>query len=253
MTLPGAACPECGQPGTPTVYRDPDDPMAWVCPDGHRWRATDRPGWSPWATPTAVVAPHDASDTTTRAGPVQVDKDGRSWRIGTASDVAWLAGRTTQGFSVTAAIPPVFEAYGTFYPPVGVGIDAHEHAVIDELAARTSDQPWWLGFLDTGAHDVVFPHAPRVSLYWDWSYVLVEAGPEQALSWRTGHMRGDGALPDLFFPADRSWLVSALWDDTWTDIGASAAVLAGLRRNPLVNARPVGPDEDACPPGLTRD
>ncbi|MEU8113778.1 hypothetical protein [Micromonospora sp. NPDC048947] len=253
MTSPGATCPECGQPGTPTGYRDPDDPLSWVCPEGHRWRATDRPGWEPWATPTAVTAPHDSSDTPTRTGPVTVDKDGRTWRIGTASDVAWLTGRTTQGLSVTTAIPPVFEAYGTFHPPAGVGFDTHERAVIDELVARTPDQPWWLGFLDTGAHDVVFPHAPRVSLYWAWPYVLVQAGPKQALSWRAGHMRGDGALPDLFFPEDRSWLVSALWDDTWTDIGASGAVLAALRRNPLVNARLVGPDEDACPPGLTRD
>ncbi|MCG5463754.1 hypothetical protein MED01_001914 [Micromonospora sp. MED01] len=253
MTSPGATCPECGQPGTPTVYRDPNDPMSWVCPEGHRWRATDRPGWNPWATPSAVTAPHDPSDTPTRTGPVTVDKDGRTWRIGTASDVAWLTGRTTQGLSVTTAIPPVFEAYGTFHPPAGVGFDAHERAVIDELVTCTPDQPWWLGFLDTGAHDVVFPHAPKVSLYWAWPYVLVQAGPEQALTWRAGHLRGDGALPDLFFPEDRSWLVSALWDDTWTDIGASGAVLAALRRNPLVNARLVGPDEDACPPGLTRD
>ncbi|MBG6065680.1 hypothetical protein [Micromonospora ureilytica] len=252
MTSPVATCPECGLPGTPTVYRDPDDPLNWICPEGHRWPAADRPGWSPWASPTAVAAPH-AGDTTTRTGRVQVGKDGRQWRIGTASDVAWLAGRTTQGLSVTTAIPPVFDAYGTFHPPTGVGLDAHERAVIDELAACTPDQPWWLGFLDTGAHDVVFPQAPKVSLYWGWSYLLVEAGPEQALTWRTGHLRGDGALPDLFFPADRSWLVSALWDDTWTDIGASVAVLTALRHNPLVNARLVGPDEDACPPGLTRD
>ncbi|MEW2427526.1 hypothetical protein AB0877_05860 [Micromonospora sp. NPDC047644] len=250
MTSPAATCPECGRPGTPSVYRDPGDPVERVCPEGHRWQATDRPGWSPTATPAAVAAPREA---TIRTGADRVDRDGRRWLVGTASDVAWLAGRTTPGFSVTAAIPQVFEAYGTFHPPAGVDVDAHEHAVIDELVGCTSDQPWWLGFLDTGAHDVVFPHARRVSLYWDWSYVLIEAGPEQALTWRTGHMRGDGALPDLFFPADRSWLVSALWDDTWTDIGASAAVLTALRRNPLVDARLVGPDEDACPPGLTRD
>ncbi|MET8355210.1 hypothetical protein [Micromonospora sp. NPDC005206] len=181
-------------------------------------------------------------------------KDGRSWRIGTASDVAWLAGHTTPGgLSVTTAIPPVFDAYATFHPPANVSLDAHEHAVVNELAACTPDQPWWLGFLDTGAHDLVFPGAPKVSIYWGWSYVLVEAGPEQALTWRTGHMRGDGPLPDLFFPADHSWLVSALWDDTWTDIGGSTVVLAGLQRNPLVNARLVRPDEDALPPGLTRD
>ncbi|RLP89024.1 hypothetical protein EAD89_00980 [Micromonospora sp. BL4] len=92
-----------------------------------------------------------------------------------------------------------------------------------------------------------------MSLYWDWRYLLVEAGPRQALTWRTGHMRGEGALPDLFFPADRSWLVSALWDDVWTDVGGDPALITALHRNPLVNARPVGPDEDALPPGLTRD
>ncbi len=186
---------------------------------------------------------------------MDVTKDGRSWRIGTASDVAWLAGQTTNGLSITTAIPPVFDAYATFYPPDGVSFEAHERAVVDELTEHTPDQPWWLGYLDTGAHDIVFPLAPKLSLYWDWPYLLVEAGPEQALTWRTGHMRGGefGSLPDLFFPADHSWLVSALWDDTWTDIGGTAALISRLHRNPLVNARPVGPDEDALPPGLTRD
>ena len=186
---------------------------------------------------------------------MDVTKDGRSWRIGTASDVAWVAGHTTQGFSITTAIPPVFDAYATFYPSDGVSFEAHERAVVDELTEHTPAQPWWLGYLDTGAHDIVFPLAPKLSLYWDWPYLLVEAGPEQALTWRTGHMRGGefGSLPDLFFPADHSWLVSALWDDTWTDIGGTAALISRLHRNPLVNARPVGPDEDALPPGLTRD
>ncbi|WP_326561512.1 hypothetical protein [Micromonospora sp. NBC_01796] len=184
---------------------------------------------------------------------MEVTRDGRSWRIGTADDVAWLVGQTTEDLTITTAIPPVFEAYATFYPPEGVGYVAHERAVVDVLARHTPDQPWWLGYLETGPHDIVFPDAPRVFLYWNWPYVLVEAGPEQALTWRTGHMRGDGPLPDLFFPADRSWLVSALWDDTWTDIGGTADLIAALRHNPLVNARPVGPDEDALPPGLVRE
>ncbi|MET8121638.1 hypothetical protein [Micromonospora sp. NPDC005189] len=224
--------------------------MGWA----DEWRVTDQPGWAPWASPAAVAGSREADDASTGTAPEGVTKDGRNWRIGTASDVAWLAGNTTpDGLSVTTAIPPVFDAYATFHPPDGVSFDAHEHAVVHELAACTPDQPWWLGYLDTGAHDIVFPRAPKVSLYWGWSYVLVEAGPEQALTWRTGHMRGDGPLPDLFFPADHSWLVSALWDDTWTDVGGSTAVVAGLRRNPLVNARVVQPDEDALPPGLTRD
>ncbi|MGC4858836.1 hypothetical protein [Micromonospora sp. DT41] len=239
MTSPVAACPDCGRPGMPTVYREPYDTAEWVCAEGHRWRAVDRPGWAPWATPAAV-----SGDRASTPDLMDVVRDGRRWRIGTASDVAWIAGRTSSGGrSVTTAIPAVFEAYATFHPPDDVSFDAHERAVVDELTARTPDQPWWLGYLDTGAHDIVFPDAAKVSLYWGWSYVLVEAGPEQALTWRTGHMRGDGRLPDLFFPADRSWLVSALWDDTWTDVGGSAALLAGLRRNPLVTARLVQPDE----------
>ncbi|MFF4875130.1 hypothetical protein [Micromonospora sp. NPDC000668] len=184
---------------------------------------------------------------------MDVTRDGRSWRIGTVDDVAWLADQTTHGLSITTAIPPVFRAYATFYPPDGVSVGAHERAVVDELTWNTPAQPWWLGYLDTGAHDIVFPFAPTVSLYAGWPYMLVEAGPEQALTWRTGHMRGDGPLPDLFFPADHSWLVSALWDDAWTDIGGSTALITALHRNPLVSARPVGPDEDALPPGLTRE
>jgi hypothetical protein len=184
---------------------------------------------------------------------MDVFRDGNSWRIGTDHDVAWIAGRTTHGPSITTAIPPVYDAYATFHPPAGVAGETHERAVIDVLTAHTPRQPWWLGYLDTGAHDVVFPGAPMVSLYYGWSYVLVEAGPEQALTWRTGHMRGNGPLPDLLFPADRCWLVSALWDDLWTDVGGTTALITALQRDPLINARPVGPDEDALPPGLTRD
>ncbi|MEV0715028.1 hypothetical protein [Asanoa sp. NPDC050611] len=174
-------------------------------------------------------------------------------RIGTAADVAWLAGKTTDGTTITAAIPPVFEAYATCFPPDGTTYAEHERALISVLNGQTTDQPWWLGYLDTGAHDVVFPRAPRVTLYWGWDYVLVEAGPEQALTWRTGHMRGDGHLPDLFFPKDRSWLVSALWDDAWTDLGGSASLIEALGQDPRINARRVRPDEDALPPGLSRE
>ncbi|MEU7847667.1 hypothetical protein AB0B69_09700 [Micromonospora parva] len=250
---PAATCPRCGRRGSPAWYEDSAEPTAWECPAGHRWSSTGRPGWTPYPSPAAVPGRQGTSKPSPRARPHRMDRDGQSWRIGTADDVAWIAGHTTHGPSVTAAIPPVFEAYATFHPPHGIGVDVHERAVVDGLAARTPEQQWWLGYLDTGAHDIVFPGAPTVTLYWGWSYLLVEAGPEQALTWRTGHLRGGGALPDLFFPADRSWLVSALWDDTWTDIGASADMLAGLLSDPLVNARLVSPDEDACPPGLTRD
>jgi hypothetical protein len=186
-------------------------------------------------------------------GQVQVFRDGRYWRIGTTRQVDWIVNRTTDGPFITAAIPPVFESYATCYEPDGVAILAHERAVVDRLVQATPDQHWWLGYLETGAHDVVFEQAPRVSLYWNWPYVLVAAGPAQALSWRTGHIRGDGVLPDLFFPEDRSWLVSALWDDTWTCIGGPRKLIDALEKDPLVQAHRVGTDIDAKPPGRDRD
>ena len=210
------------------------------------------PGWRA----VAGVAPSSSTKRPPLAmAPVDVEKDGRSWRIGTADDVAWIAGHTIDGLTVTAAIPPRFEAYTTFYPPEGADITRHEHTIVDILKAHTTPQPWWLGYLDTGAHDMVFNTAPQVTLYWGWRYVLVEAGPEQGLTWRTGHMRGGllGGLPDLFFPADRTWLASALWDDTWTDFGGSAELIDALQRDPIANARQVQPDQDAVPPGVTRE
>jgi hypothetical protein len=187
-------------------------------------------------------------------GLVKVFKDGRLWEIGTSRKVDWIVNGTTDGQSITVAIPPVFEAYATFYEPDAITAVAHEHAVVDRLVPFTRNQFWWLGYLDTGAHDVVFPDAPRVSLYWDWHYVLVAAGPDQALTWRTGHIRAhDGVLPDLFFPEDRSWLVSALWDDTWTCIGGSNTLVEALEHDPLVRAYRVKPGADATPPGRYRD
>lgn len=184
---------------------------------------------------------------------MEVSKDGRTWRVGTAAQVGWLADRPA-GTSVITAMPPVFAAYATLYPPDDVSEAAHERALIDVLVANTAAQPWWLGYLDTGADDVVFPDVPRVALYFDWPYVLVEGGPSEALRWRTGHMRsGDGNLPDLFFPFDRSWFVTALWDDSWTCIGASRDLIDALVSVPLAGARRVSPDEDMTPPGAPVD
>jgi hypothetical protein len=93
-----------------------------------------------------------------------------------------------------------------------------------------------------------------VAIYWSWPYVLVAAGPEQALTWRTGRRRAQyGVLPDLFFPEDRSWLVSALWDDTWTCIGGSKILVEALHHDPLVQAHRVQLGVDAKPPGRERD
>ena len=185
---------------------------------------------------------------------MQASKDGRSWQIGTVQDVSWIANGTTGDLSIAAAIPPIFEVYAAFYEPDGIPTIAHERAVVNRLVEFTFDQPWWLGYLETGAHSVVFDDAPRVSLYWNWPYVLVAAGPKQALSWRTGHIRAQyGVLPDLIFSQDRSWLVSALWDDTWTCIGGPRTLIEALRHDPLVRAHPVQLGVDAKPPGRDRD
>jgi hypothetical protein len=90
-----------------------------------------------------------------------------------------------------------------------------------------------------------------VTLYAGWHYVLVEAGPEQAATWRR-HDPGsfpNRALPDVMFPADRSWLISALWDDDWSCIGGSARLVGRFLHHPDLRARPVALGEDATPPG----
>ena len=146
-------------------------------------------------------------------------KDGSTWRIGTDSDVAWIANGTSGSRAITAAIPPVFDAYATIVLPDNAEEQEKlDRAVSGLLSEQSPDQPWWLGYLDTGADDVVFPDAPMVTLYSGWHYVLVEAGPKQAATWRS---IGEGSfwkgvLPNLMFPADRSWLISTLWDDDWS-------------------------------------
>jgi hypothetical protein len=91
-----------------------------------------------------------------------------------------------------------------------------------------------------------------VNLYAHWGYVLVEAGPEQAGRWREDGWKG--VLPDLIFPADCSWLVSTLWDDDWTCIGGSRALVDAFLAHPALRGRvhEVDPSmKDATPPGHT--
>src|SRR6266480_4839325 len=92
-------------------------------------------------------------------------RDGSTWRIGTDAEIAWIANGTSTGRTITAAIPPVFEAYATVVLPYGgQGQDQHDQAVLALLSDQSADQPWWLGYLDTGADDIVFPDAPKVTL-----------------------------------------------------------------------------------------
>jgi hypothetical protein len=183
---------------------------------------------------------------------VSAGKDGQGWRIGTEAEVAWITAGTTIDRTITSAIPPVFEAYATVVlPPQGEGQVARDRAVLALLSEHSADQAWWLGYLDTGADDIVFPGAPMVTMYAGWRYVLVEAGPEQAATWRQSGLWSmrQGPLPNLMFPADRSWLVSKLWDDDWTCVGGPAGLVRKFLDHPGLQARPAELGEDATPPG----
>jgi hypothetical protein len=101
-----------------------------------------------------------------------------------------------------------------------------DRAVWALLSEHSPGQPWWLGYLDTGVDDMVFPGAPMVTLYAGWHYVLVEAGPEQAATWRRNDPVSYGALPNLMFPpTDGSFprcgtttgVASADTPDSWAD------------------------------------
>jgi hypothetical protein len=192
---------------------------------------------------------------------IRREKDGREWRIGTDADVSWIQDNTDYGVQINCAIPPVFEAYATLElagtgdhevtRPLSEAWARHDAAVISILAEYTTPQPWWLGFLETGVSDIVFHDAPKVALYAHWPYVLVEAGPEQAAAWRSDDDWGE-ALPDVMFPADRSWLFTTLWDDDWTCIGGSRALVDAFLGHPDLSGRireVTTTDEDVTPPG----
>ncbi len=192
------------------------------------------------------------------AGPVvgwgsvsaRVQPDGP--RFGGSEQVAWITEATTPGSVITAAIPPVFARYATIEI---LDEDADEArsdaALLEVLRAHTPAQPWWLGYLDTGVADLVFPHAPQATVYWGWRYVLVEAGPDEAGTWRrtAETTPWHSALPELLFPADRAWLVSTMWDDDWRCVGGSTGLVTALLQDPALEAREVALDEDATPPG----
>ena len=185
-----------------------------------------------------------------------LEKDGRLWPIGRQEDVRWIQEGITRDVTITGAIPAVFDAYASIALCGGTVADRTptdpDSAVLDVLCAYTGAQPWWLGYLDTGASAVVFDEAPRAKLYWDWGYVVVRAGPEQAAAWHREDT-WNWSLPALIFPADRSWLVSLLWDDNWVSVGGSIELITELRRHPRLASitYPRSPsDPDAAPAGL---
>jgi hypothetical protein len=117
-------------------------------------------------------------------GDRQVLRDGQKWRLGADADVTWINNGTSARTAITAAIPPIFASYCTLLLPRNGNVElaTHQQAVIELLTEQTQEQPWWLGYLDTGASDVVFAYAPRTTVYYGYGYVMVEAGPQQATS-----------------------------------------------------------------------
>jgi len=189
-------------------------------------------------------------------------KDGGRWRIGGDAEVAWVRGGTKPGRTIRSGIPPVFEAYAKVELPGSGEWDQaawsedpgrYDAAVLAVLRRLTTPQSWWLGYLETGASDLIFYDAPKVTLYTGWEYLLIEAGPQQAGRWREDdHWKG--ILPDLMFPADRSWLLSTLWDDDWSCLGGPQELVDAFLEDPRVGARTRAvelSDEDATPPGHT--
>lgn len=206
------------------------------------------PGW--WEAVPGVM-PESGPDMTL----TDLTRDGSKWQLGTPADVAWLAD-TPMGTTINTAIPDVFDAYATIVLPEDpIDQPPHDAALLSVLRAHANDERWWLGYLDTGADDVVFPNAPRVNLYSSWSYVLVLAGSAQAATWRRWDSRSywSGQLPNLMFPVNRCWLVSTLWDDDWTCVGGTTALMDDLLRHPQLSplVRRVEPGQDATPPGHT--
>lgn len=190
-------------------------------------------------------------------------KDGVTWPVGGQTEVDWITNPTRRGRQITAVIPAVFDAYATLTNhsgapglPRDTSLERRQDLTLVELLRRHSrGLSWWIGYLDTGASDIVFWDAPKVTLYAGWHYVMILAGPDQATTWRPAP---DGRanwksteLPELMFPQDRSWLVSFLWDDDWAYIGGSDALINELLQDPVLapNAQRVDTDQNAAPPG----
>jgi hypothetical protein len=194
--------------------------------------------------------------------PIDVrSKDGVAWPIAVQAEVDWITERTEAGRRITAAIPPLFAAYATLTnpgdpdSPRDLSAERRQDLAFLDVLRRHSSGRWWIGYLDTGASDIVFRDAAQVTLYYGWRYVFVLAGPDQAATWRPaagGEPNWKATeLPEVMFPDDRSWLVSALWDDDWACVGGPEALIADLLSDPVLapNARRVDTQQDATPPG----
>jgi hypothetical protein len=122
----------------------------------------------PAAYPGSEGRPDTASFSLRAAGLLWMRRasDETAWQIGGSDEVAWIATNTRPGRTIATAIPPFFDAYATVTVP-GPPEDKRlsDEALLALLRAQEPQQPWWLGYLETGASDVVFSRAPRVQLY----------------------------------------------------------------------------------------
>lgn len=189
-------------------------------------------------------------------------RDGRTWRLGRAEDVAWINDATSEGpgNGIDMTIPELYETYWTIDAPGTADHDQSralalelDTAVVSVFADLTRPQPWWLGFLERGIGvNLVFDDAPRFNVV-NGGHVLIEAGPEQAIEWRDDQWGWPhGPLPDVMFPADRSWLVVTGWDDYWMSVGGPRELLAAFVSHPLLSGyvhQVAYDDADATPPG----
>src|ERR1035441_119047 len=116
------------------------------------------------------------------AQPIETQiKDGVAWRVGGQAEVDWITEGVDSGRGITAALPPLYAAYGTLtnHPgaprlPRDVGLERRQDlAFVDVLRRHSGNIAWWIGYLDTGASDIVFWGAPKVTLYYGWRYVIV--------------------------------------------------------------------------------
>jgi hypothetical protein len=108
--------------------------------------------------------------TDNRATDIWHSEDGRAWRIGRDAEISWIEENTETGLKITSAIFPVFEAHATLELP-GTGDrqaassreawgqldkwDRHEAGVLAVLSEHSGSRPWWLGYLDPGATDLI--------------------------------------------------------------------------------------------------
>ena len=105
--------------------------------------------------------------------------------VGGQAHVDWITEGTEPGRRITAAIPPFFGDYATLTDaladedrPRDLSLERRQDLAFAEVLRRHSGgRPWWIGYLDTGASDIVFWQAPKVTLYYGWSYVFVLAAP----------------------------------------------------------------------------